>query len=150
MSDRVAHAPGHHVSLDVSESDPAVEEARSLLRTGHVDEAIALLEPLTMGESDDCRLFETLGAAYAQKGRLEACVGAFETAVHLNPAQPQTHYNLGQAYLRAGDLESGRRSLSQALRVDPTYGKARDALAKLPPEKEGGAELPRPPSAPLV
>jgi Flp pilus assembly protein TadD len=142
----------HHVVWQ-EDSKPEVDEARQLLRRGDADGAIAILEPLTMEESDDYMLFELLGVAYAHTNNLDASVGAFQTAVHLNPAKPQTHYNLGMAMLRAGDAVGGHDALAQALRVDPTYGKAREALGSL--EKRTAAAAPAsesptggPPSAP--
>lgn len=121
----------HHVVLDAHETRPEVTEARRLLQSGNNDAAIALLEPLMAEESDDYLIFEVLGVAYAQKNNMTAAVGAFETATHLNPAQPQPHFNLGQARLRTGDRSGAKEAFERSLRVDPTYGKARDALAAL-------------------
>lgn len=124
------HVP-HHVSFEGTETAPEVLEAKRLLKAGQLDEAIALLLPKTEEESDDFMLFEVLGAAYARKGNLAASVGAFETAAHLNPAHPQTYYNLAQARLQAGDVDGAREAFERSLRVDPTYAKAREALAAL-------------------
>ncbi|MCA1595492.1 MAG: tetratricopeptide repeat protein [Chloroflexi bacterium] len=124
------HLP-HHVNFEGSEPSSEVVEAKRLLRAGQFDEVIALLLPLTAGESDDYMLFEVLGAAYAGKGNVAASLGAFETAAHLNPAHPQTYYNLAQARLQAGDTDGAREAFERSLRVDPTYAKAREALAAL-------------------
>jgi len=133
----------HHVALDATDEASEVVEARELLASGQIDAAIAVLEPLTQTESDDYLVFEVLGVAYAHKGNMMAAVGALETAARLNPVMPSNHYNLGQALLRAGDVAGAKVAFERALRVDPTYAKAREALGALvtPP--------PAPPPPPL-
>jgi predicted Zn-dependent protease len=131
MSDSRPRPVVHHVALDANESAPEVTEARSLLRRGQADAAIALLEPLTANACDDPMAFEVLGVAYIQKRQIPAAISAFKAAVQLNPAQPQPHYNLGQALLKAGDRAAAQEAFERSLRVDATYAKAREALAAL-------------------
>ena len=128
MSEHVSHASGHHVSFDATEQSTETHEARRLLAARDVDGAIALLEPLTAGEVDDALVFELLGIAYSQKGSVNAAVGAMETAAQLNPASPFTHYNLGMVRLRSGDPSGAIEAFERSLRVDPTYGRAREAI----------------------
>jgi Flp pilus assembly protein TadD len=76
------------------------------------------------------------GIALTQLGRLEEALGVLRQAVRLLPGDPQAHNNLATTLLLLGDHEGGRRSLLQAIAIDPDYGSARYNLGCLL-EREG-------------
>jgi Tfp pilus assembly protein PilF len=48
--------------------------------------------------------------------------------------QPHVNFNLGQVLRRSGDLAGAKEAYEHALRTDPTYGRARNALASMQPK----------------
>jgi tetratricopeptide (TPR) repeat protein len=56
------------------------------------------------------------------------------------PHDPALHYTLGQLLLRSGDRREGLRWLHSALREDPQYAPARQALAELQQQAAAGQE----------
>jgi tetratricopeptide (TPR) repeat protein len=52
-----------------------------------------------------------LGILYYDQHREPEAIAEFQVAVRLNPDDPDAHYHLAQAYLRAGDQERGHEEL---------------------------------------
>jgi putative PEP-CTERM system TPR-repeat lipoprotein len=75
---------------------------------------------------------DTLGMIYMKRQQLGQAVRRFEQSVAVNPENPVYHYHLGLAYSKSGDIERARRSLQAALKLQPAFGDARQALDTLP------------------
>lgn len=101
------------------------------MKAGDVDTAIVELEAAAHQYQDDYRVFNYLGAAYAAKGRYEKAIGAFKMAEQIAPGVAKIHYNIAQAYEAVGILAEAEYEYEKAIRLDPSYGKARDAIAAL-------------------
>jgi tetratricopeptide (TPR) repeat protein len=101
------------------------------LKQGKVDEAIGHLERATAVSPRDYRGFNYLGVAYAQKGRYNLAVGALQAALQLRSDIPSIHYNLGLALEKDGCPAVARDHFEQALRLNPSYDKAAEALRAL-------------------
>jgi Flp pilus assembly protein TadD len=69
---------------------------------------------------------------YMKRQQLGQAVRRFEQSVAVNPENPVYHYHLGLAYSKSGDIERARRSLQAALKLQPAFGDARQALDTLP------------------
>lgn len=54
-----------------------------------------------------------LGILYSKEGNEEAAIKEFEKCIALDPSQSVAHYRLGQALIRVGEMERGRRELDQ-------------------------------------
>jgi len=52
-----------------------------------------------------------LGILYHEQRREQDAISEFEAAIRLKPDDPDPHYHLAQAYLRAGDKERGQEEL---------------------------------------
>jgi len=98
---------------------------------GDIDKAVEELETATQLDNTDHKSFIYLGAAYAAKGRYNAAIGAFKMADQIMPSIPSTYYNIGQAYEAAGMLEDAEYEYNRAVRLDPTYTNANEALARI-------------------
>ncbi|OGI27624.1 MAG: hypothetical protein A2287_09080 [Candidatus Melainabacteria bacterium RIFOXYA12_FULL_32_12] len=57
-------------------------------------------------------------------GDIDGAIGRLESINDLNPAFPQTHYNLGIAYYKKGEFDKAVKSLNEAVRLDPKLGDA--------------------------
>jgi tetratricopeptide (TPR) repeat protein len=69
-----------------------------------------------------------LGLTFAQEGRLEAALTAFQTAVQLQPNLPEAHYNLGKAFTMQGQFDTALVHLQTALQLRPGWAEAHNNL----------------------
>lgn len=100
-------------------------------KSGDVDKAIEALEAATHEDPQNVKAFNYLGAAYAAKGRYNAAIGAFKMAEQIAPGVASVHYNIAQAYEASGILNEAEYEYERALKINPDYPKAQEALAKL-------------------
>jgi tetratricopeptide (TPR) repeat protein len=105
--------------------------------TGRHQEAIPLLEAARDAEPQNALIWINLGAAYlgnpvlaTPDQRLKA-IRAFEQALHLDPAAPSVHYNLGLVYVDRGETDLAATAFRQAVQVNPLDQDARRWLQKL-------------------
>jgi Flp pilus assembly protein TadD len=56
---------------------------------------------------------------------------AFETSIRLNPRDASVHANLGNIHLELGNREDADAYFSEAVALDPTAVKAKEALRTL-------------------
>jgi arylsulfatase A-like enzyme/Tfp pilus assembly protein PilF len=113
------------------ERDPDQPEARyaladALTRAGDMAAAIPQWMETARLQPRRTAAWSNLGTALGRAGRLDDAARAFGEALRLEPANPQLLENLGAARyalalraLAAGDREGARKSLAEALTVDP-------------------------------
>jgi Tfp pilus assembly protein PilF len=106
------------------------------LKAGKIDEAMEHLETATTRFPEDYQGFTYLGVAYAQKGLYNRAVGAFQAAVRLRSDLPSIRYNLGLAYQADGFPDKAGEEFEEALRLDPSYQKAEQALKAIKVEEK--------------
>ncbi|MGH7917641.1 MAG: tetratricopeptide repeat protein, partial [Candidatus Binataceae bacterium] len=76
----------------------------------------------------DWQLFLNLGLAYLDTRQVEEAVAVLRLATLLGPYHPETHYDLGLAYERAGMFGPARQEVLTSLRLDPSQLDARNTL----------------------
>ncbi|RPJ40504.1 MAG: hypothetical protein EHM19_13580, partial [Candidatus Latescibacterota bacterium] len=125
---------------DGSEGDTLVLAgvARGFGLLGLPAEQAAALEAIR-ASGPGFRDFEQLGDAYALLGRNRESLGAYEEAARADPSSALLAYKLGVALLRDGRSAEAERELERAVRSDPAFGDALNALAYL--RAESGARL---------
>lgn len=104
--------------------DEALREvyARALFKAERFDEATVVFERLTRSEKNQDRadLFSLLGECYMNAERFTDARAAFETAVNLQPQNPQYLLNLGKAALESKDLRRADLTIRKALAMRPS------------------------------
>jgi tetratricopeptide (TPR) repeat protein len=85
------------------------------LQRGHAAEAQQLLSTAAKASANDQRIRAELARAMAQNGQLTAAVTEMEEAVRLSGGEAAYHVELGELYLRTGQLEQARRQAEAAL-----------------------------------
>jgi small GTP-binding protein len=80
---------------------------------------------------DDVRAHVELGAAYLERGELEAAINELTLATELRPEHARALYLLGLAYGRRGDHDSAIAALSRAAAVRAGFAEAHVALGEL-------------------
>jgi tetratricopeptide (TPR) repeat protein len=87
---------------------------RALLRAGQIAEGIKLAADLSAQNSGDFQFHSGLGVLLASEKQYRAAQSEFEKANSLQPDIPEILFNLGQAYLRAGDYKNAELILKRA------------------------------------
>ncbi|MEN8150086.1 MAG: protein kinase [Planctomycetota bacterium] len=105
----------HYALANVLRHVHAYEEAREAYLQA------AKLIPGNPGIQND------LGATYQRLGRPDLAIHAYRTALHENPDEVFSLFNLGNVLINYGHTQSGLDELAKALEIEPTY---KDALTR--------------------
>lgn len=97
----------------------------------NLDMALQLAQTAKQKLPTNAEVSDTLGWVYYKKNLGSAAVSAFRQGIEQDPANPNIHYHLGLAYMKTGDRLAARRSLEQALKLNPTFPGADDAKRSL-------------------
>jgi len=100
-------------------------------RGGNLDIALQHAQAAKQGLPDQPEVNDTLGWIYLKKGLAALAIPPLHEAVDKAPANPTYHYHLGLAQLKNGDTVHARTSLSQALKLNPSFAGAEDARKAL-------------------
>jgi tetratricopeptide (TPR) repeat protein len=129
-----------------SEIEPESAEVFRLLgRTYHAqrktDEAInAYRQAIDLNERDAWSM-NNLGLVLLENKRADEALPLLAGAVELRKNVPEFHNNLGMALEHTGRFKAAATAYSDALAVDPDYGKAKQNLARVA-AVESGPEAP--------
>jgi tetratricopeptide (TPR) repeat protein len=113
---------------------------------GRHQEAVPLLEAARDEEPENAMIWINLGAAYlgnpvlASAEQQMQAIRAFETALELDPAAPNVHYNLGLIFLDREERDLAAAAFRQAVQVNPFDRDARNWLSKLEEEDRGSID----------
>src|ERR1022692_2473031 len=72
-----------------------------------------------LAKQPSAKAYDALGADFAKKHEISCAISAFESAVKLEPASFEPHYNLGLALRDKGDRSRAIRELGTALHIKP-------------------------------
>jgi tetratricopeptide (TPR) repeat protein len=131
------------LQLDVKNVPALLNLGGAYVMVGRHQEAVPLLEAARDQEPDNAMIWINLGAAYlgnpvlANAEQQMQAIQAFETALELNPAAPNVHYNLGLIFLDRKERDLAAAAFRQAVQVNPFDRDARNWLSKLE-EEDGG------------
>ncbi len=129
----------------------ALEQAREILKSvphhplaililgtaqrllGHLPEALAILEPLSLAQPRSAHTFFELGMAFTESGRDDAALKALRRAVYLDKALPDAWRTIGDLLTGQGDVEGADAAYAQHLKAstqDPRLMAAAAALCE--------------------
>jgi Tfp pilus assembly protein PilF len=80
------------------------------------------------------------GVALLARDNYPGAQQQFQQAVHLDPANPVSRYNLGNAAHRSGDMALAERCYRDCLQMHPDHGPSRHGLALLCLQQNRSAE----------
>jgi tetratricopeptide (TPR) repeat protein len=105
--------------------------AHALLRSGKVDEGLALYDRLTAGAKDNPWLHYQRGRALHDLGRFEEAAGAYREASRLDPNDPWAHGNLGTVLEQLNRHEEAETEYQEVLRLKPDSAEAHTNFAAI-------------------
>ena len=97
----------------------------------NLDQALQLAQTAKAALPNRAEVSDTLGWIYYQKGMASHAVTSLREASQQNPENPVIHYHLGLAYVKAGNIQEGRKSLQAALKLNPAFQGAENARTTL-------------------
>ena len=117
----------------VAPQDPSVPAAHAemLLRHGHADRAIPLLERALALAPSSVACAANLAAAHRATGDGPRAVDAYRAALAMAPQAHALRVNLAQTLREAGDKEAAIAVLEETLALDPDRDEARILLLRL-------------------
>ena len=74
---------------------------------------------------------DTLGWAYYRTGSADPAISQLKAVVQKAPNNPTYQYHLGMAYMAGGHPDLARAALQMALKDDPNFPQAAEAVAAL-------------------
>ena len=83
------------------------------------------------GQSDDAKVWNTVGAGEEKAGRYREAEQAFRKALAIDPAQPEAWFNLGLVLRRSGRDAEATQAFERALELQPQMTVSMIMLAEL-------------------
>ncbi len=111
-------------------SKSALNEAITLINTGHIDQAEAICRSAINRNADDINMVALLGAILLKGKKLTEAEAFLRRAIQLAPTFAKPHEDLGQLLLLKGDAGEAARVLKTATRLDPELEMAHFNLGK--------------------
>jgi len=105
-------------------------------RGERLNEALSLAQRAKEQLPTSHQINDTLGWVYYKKDMANLAIRPLETSVSQEPTNALYHYHLGLAYAKSGDSAKARKSLEQALKLQPNFPGAVDARTALVSLKE--------------
>jgi Tfp pilus assembly protein PilF len=100
---------------------------------GKVDEAIAECKRAIEVDPDFGNPYNDIGAYLISLGRFDEAVPWLERAIRAPRYEPRhyPYFNLGRVYYAKGEIKRARQCFQEALRIEPEYALARQAVESL-------------------
>jgi tetratricopeptide (TPR) repeat protein len=114
---RTADAAERRVRLNLNDAAAHRDLASVYTKQGRLDEAFAELAMAVWLNPDDAATFVGLGESHLARRRDADAVEALQRAVTLEPGLMEARYALGQALMRVGRPDEGRRHLLEFQRL---------------------------------
>jgi uncharacterized RDD family membrane protein YckC len=111
----------------------AYEDSVKALKQGRAKDAIRTLSDALVDDPGNFEIRLLLGIAYGEEKDYDASADLLSSALRLQPDHAPAHYGLGMACEGLRKIEAAVVSYRQALRIDPSYDLALNALQRLRP-----------------
>ena len=101
------------------------------MEAGRLDEAEAAYKAEVQRDATDPKYLQAvnhLASLHFNGGRYGKAAQLYRYSASVNPADAETHQNLGSALAQSGRLREAVKSFQQALELDPGLDMARDNL----------------------
>jgi len=108
-----------------------VEEARALLASGQLDNALSKIESHLSSSPDDAEGRFLRGLILVKLNKTSDALKTFSELTRDYPQLPEPYNNLAVIYAQQGDYEKARDALEAALATHPSYATAHENLGDI-------------------
>lgn len=120
-----------NIEAESNDATPSIyDRALAAVQAGDLAAAEALFQD-SLRESAHFKTYERLGELARRRGDLVGATLYFAAAVGLGVNQPRPRLLLAEVLVERGEIYSAAMKLSEALRLNPQYKTAAEALARL-------------------
>ena len=102
--------------------------AETFLEQDMDEEAEEMINQVVALNPDTTNIYNTLGIAYRKRKDYVKADALYQKALKVAPNDENIHYNLARVRFDAGDFARTVEPLSQAIRINPEFGAAKDLL----------------------
>jgi len=102
-----------------------------LVEVGNYDAALEAFQECVKINPTDYRAHLNQGIAFYHLGMYEQALDSISTAQQLNAGGAEIHYYAGKIYEAQNDVQAAIEAYNNALKFDPSYEKAQEALMAL-------------------
>ncbi len=100
-----------------------------LFENNLTDEAIDFYNQLAEEAPNYLEVYNRLGIAYRKKKQFDLAIESYNKALILgNKEDEAVYYNIGRCYFEKGDLKKAIEYMEKALKINPNFKKAEEAL----------------------
>jgi len=117
---------GTPVQPKMNETDTLLSQARTLVKNGQDDEAMATLRRVLASEPMSAESYLLLGKIHLRRGDLEQAISSFKTSVFWDNRLIEAHVSLGKIYVEKGDCLQAKNYAASAMEID---NENQDAIA---------------------
>ena len=110
----------------VNETDALLAQARTLIKNGNDDEAMATLRRVLVGEPMSSESYLLLGKINLRRGDIDQAINQFKTSIFWDNRLIDAHINLGKIYVEKGDCLQAKNYAASAMEID---AENQDAIA---------------------
>ena len=108
-------------SIDLNQE---VETLIGLFQAGKIDQVLSEVDLLLKQFPGSIALLNLQGIAYSTLSNFHEAIQTYKKAIHINPENSITHFNLGVALQDSGQLTDALRNYQVAVRKNPQYFEA--------------------------
>lgn len=116
--------PDKQAAAGVSEYSRSAEPARQLMLDGHMQEAIPVLQALSLEYPDLAAPYINLGIAYRNNGEADLARQAIDAAFEHSPENAPARHQSAILYREAGDFAAAEEDYLRAIEIEPDYALA--------------------------
>ena len=113
-------------TAQMSETESLLATARTQVKNGNDDEAMATLRRVLASEPMSAESYLLLGKIHLRRGDIEQAISSFKTSVFWDNRLIDAHVSLGKIYVEKGDCLQAKNYAASAMEIN---GENQDAIA---------------------
>ncbi len=115
--------------------------SKALLFNEHFSEALSEADSAIHLQGHTAFSYDALGVVYNRLNKYQDALSCFNKAVEIEKHNPGLYFNLGSTLKFCGEFEKAKAAYETALRLNPSFYKARAALSSLVSEYAGKGDI---------
>jgi len=109
---------GRSVEPQADEGETLLAQARTLVKDGQDDDAMAVLRRILSSEPMSAESYLLMGKIHLRRGDIDQAISSFKTAIFWDNRQIEAHVNLGRIYVEKGDCQQAKTYAASAAEIN--------------------------------
>ena len=123
----------HKAFKEAIRLDPSkgTEIGETYLKLGKTRMAEECFRSLLKSDKDNVHVYNRLGIALRRQGKWQESIEEYKKAINITEDDEALYFNMGKAYEDGGKMYNARDCFEKALKLNPKFTEAKEALKKL-------------------